>query len=122
MFLVEAGDTAHPTHGLPRLQPALPGTCKSISLCGASGLGWLVRSCSFAFRSGYLLAAMVGSLAVAALGEGLWLVIWLVLYARRRWERSTPRCGGDRGATRVEAEDSGQRERGWQTLLCWETS
>lgn len=49
---------------------------------------WLVRSCSLAFRSGYLLAGTVGSLAVGALGEGLWWVIWLVLYARRRWEKS----------------------------------
>lgn len=82
-----------PTHGLPNSTLPHPGTCKSICLGGASGLAWLMRSCSLAFRSGYLLAAIVGSLTVVALGEGLWMVIWLVLYARRRWERLTPGQG-----------------------------
>lgn len=65
----------------------------SIGLRGVFGLGGVVRSCSLAFRRGCLLPAGVGSLAVVALGEGLGWVIWLVLYARRRWERARPGQG-----------------------------
>ncbi|KAL0605222.1 Myosin regulatory light chain 10 [Plecturocebus cupreus] len=59
----------------PKLLPKLSclGTCKSICHRWTSRLVWLVRSCSLAFRSGYLLAAGMGSLAVVALGWGLGL-------------------------------------------------
>lgn len=53
--------------------------------------GLVGESCSLVFHDGYLLVAVVGSLAMRVLGVGLWLVIWLVLYARQmRWERSRP--------------------------------